>query len=394
MFPTTSKRLLINHIKHADTHNRIVEEQEMWKSYSKLKEKGIENNYSFLDDKREDMGAEFCNRSDRRAHMDDEPLPVAKARGKDCTFWMRQLQKVEEADPERSNCDLIVRQTLDVDVDVTIDIYYKASDRLITFPITKSKKKRKDKKKRHKKSNHDNSDKKKRKSAELKHQKTFKCYKSPKSSKLLDDSDSNNDDQGHQYKKHKRKHSKKRSHDKHHKHRRKKKSENSKRSPSRSRRRSRSPLCNYSSDDERHLKLSKRKRKKHRYRSTSSSRSRSPDRSVRRSRSPLSKYSDGDERHLKRKRDKFRHRSTSSSTTSTTSTTSSSSETEDKHYTKYKEEMKKIADYVSNGGLLVTKNRHRKVPKRTSQNSCDSNFYQKGEKYFTVSDSEGEMDSF
>lgn len=56
--------------------------------------------------------------------------------------------------------------------------------------------------------------------------------------------------------------------------------------------------------------------------------------------------------------------------------------------------MKKLADYVSNGGLMVTKNRHRKVPKRTSQNSSYSEHHSNGDKYFTLSDSEGERDSF
>ncbi|KAK6172272.1 hypothetical protein SNE40_015969 [Patella caerulea] len=100
MFSTGTKRLLKNYILHTDTHNRIVEETDMWRQHAKMKEtdkKGYmykpKTGESFLEDKRDDMNDCRYNMKSRSAHMDES---------KDAsTYWVRQLQKTEEADSER-----------------------------------------------------------------------------------------------------------------------------------------------------------------------------------------------------------------------------------------------------------------------------------------------------
>ena len=79
----------------------------MWSRYFQMKEResGPSQNYSnpahgnsgpshnFLQDKRADMGLEFGTSKNRKAHMDEEPERE--------TYWMRELEKVEQADPDR-----------------------------------------------------------------------------------------------------------------------------------------------------------------------------------------------------------------------------------------------------------------------------------------------------
>lgn len=90
-----AKTLLKNHIRHADTHNRMVEEKDMWKEYHKMKEFENESKYSFLHDKRTDMGNEFPSHRNKRAHMDDEPQTNQS------TVCLRKLFKAEANDPDR-----------------------------------------------------------------------------------------------------------------------------------------------------------------------------------------------------------------------------------------------------------------------------------------------------
>ncbi|XP_050415462.1 uncharacterized protein NKAPD1 [Patella vulgata] len=100
MFSTGTKRLLKNYILHTDTHNRIVEETDMWRQHAKMKETDKKEymykpktGESFLEDKRDDMNDCRYNMKSRSAHMDES---------KDTsTYWVRQLQKTEEADSDR-----------------------------------------------------------------------------------------------------------------------------------------------------------------------------------------------------------------------------------------------------------------------------------------------------
>ncbi|CAG5114951.1 unnamed protein product [Candidula unifasciata] len=111
-----AKSLIRNVIRHTDTHNRLLEESEMWQTYYRLKrEKPDESDNkgnafrdpdvknSFLYDDRKDMRWERSYRRGlKQAHMDE----IAENRQTDIgssnsTFWMRQLQKVEDNDPER-----------------------------------------------------------------------------------------------------------------------------------------------------------------------------------------------------------------------------------------------------------------------------------------------------
>ncbi|KAK3107850.1 hypothetical protein FSP39_023410, partial [Pinctada imbricata] len=76
--------------------SQIVEEAEMWSRFYQKKEREKNSNSShprYLDDRRVDMSMEYSSSRSRRAHMDEEPE-------KD-TFWMRQLHKCEEIDPNR-----------------------------------------------------------------------------------------------------------------------------------------------------------------------------------------------------------------------------------------------------------------------------------------------------
>jgi len=117
----SAKSLLRNHIRHVDTHNRLKEEEEMWKEHERLKGKVIRGHSaspgrsssrqrrsdsvsrdrgdlavekSFLfDDRQEVGGGRFGS---KRAHMDE-----GEDSGDRSTYWMRQLDKAEEGDPDR-----------------------------------------------------------------------------------------------------------------------------------------------------------------------------------------------------------------------------------------------------------------------------------------------------
>uniref|UniRef100_A0A0B6ZDC4 Uncharacterized protein n=1 Tax=Arion vulgaris TaxID=1028688 RepID=A0A0B6ZDC4_9EUPU len=136
-----AKSLLRNVIRHTDTHNRMLEESEMWQLYhrmkrapsndkdeanidkkktDKVKRAGDGRKYSsedrvkdfrepdihqsFLYDDRKNMRWEgVSRRAMKRAHMDDssdEDRQNISALSKS-TFWMRQLHKAEEGDPDR-----------------------------------------------------------------------------------------------------------------------------------------------------------------------------------------------------------------------------------------------------------------------------------------------------
>jgi len=91
MLSRGSKTLLKNVVRHTDTHNRIQEEAEMWR------QKRLEH-----------------SSAGRNAHMDrerDEPSSGRKYEGREdpdppqwkkaSSYWSRQLQKAEAADPDR-----------------------------------------------------------------------------------------------------------------------------------------------------------------------------------------------------------------------------------------------------------------------------------------------------
>ncbi|XP_052063347.1 uncharacterized protein NKAPD1-like [Mytilus californianus] len=92
MTNSAAKTLLKNYIRHVGSHNKIVEEAEMWKEHHRSKEFEKDNKYSFLQDKRVDMNDDFSRRKSKRAHMDEEP---------ESTFCLRQLYKAEDNDPDR-----------------------------------------------------------------------------------------------------------------------------------------------------------------------------------------------------------------------------------------------------------------------------------------------------
>ncbi|CAE1227221.1 unnamed protein product [Acanthosepion pharaonis] len=124
MLQRSAKILLQNELRHTGTHNRMVEEAEMWrqkekkslsssskkdkdrdKDKEKDKEKEKKNSSSiFFEDTRKSFLYDNRIRDDTvsygkcRAHMDDEPFPLSTTRS---TYWMRQLQKAEEKDPGR-----------------------------------------------------------------------------------------------------------------------------------------------------------------------------------------------------------------------------------------------------------------------------------------------------
>ncbi|XP_052804762.1 uncharacterized protein NKAPD1-like isoform X1 [Mya arenaria] len=85
----SSKTLLKNVIRHTDSHNKIIEENEMWRQWKTEQQGPEENNPSFLKGQCSDMRYEFPKRRNKRAYMDEEPQS---------TFWMKELYKTEEAD--------------------------------------------------------------------------------------------------------------------------------------------------------------------------------------------------------------------------------------------------------------------------------------------------------
>ncbi|GFO46990.1 chromosome 11 open reading frame 57 [Plakobranchus ocellatus] len=120
-----AKSLLRNTIRHTDTHNRLLEEAEMWQMHSRMqgregrdcspedksrrkfagiKEPQIEN--SFLYDDRRDMDSDRhynSHKFTRRAHMDEDcGNPGGGMNGvQGSTYWQRQLLKAEEEDTVR-----------------------------------------------------------------------------------------------------------------------------------------------------------------------------------------------------------------------------------------------------------------------------------------------------
>ncbi|XP_052805584.1 uncharacterized protein NKAPD1-like isoform X3 [Mya arenaria] len=95
----SSKTLLKNVIRHTDSHNKIIEENEMWRQWKTEQQGPEENNPSFLKGQCSDMRYEFPKRRNKRAYMDEEPQS---------TFWMKELYKTEEADENSqtdSECD-------------------------------------------------------------------------------------------------------------------------------------------------------------------------------------------------------------------------------------------------------------------------------------------------
>ena len=69
----------------------------MWKQHEQKKERERDPRQSFLYDDRFDTSRDYVHRGSRHAHMDDRDDDEKKQ----STFWQRQLQKAEEADPDR-----------------------------------------------------------------------------------------------------------------------------------------------------------------------------------------------------------------------------------------------------------------------------------------------------
>ncbi|KAL8620235.1 hypothetical protein ACOMHN_061426 [Nucella lapillus] len=121
VFSKTTKLMLKNVICHTNSHNKTVEESEMWQNHERVKELGglDPSNPSFGHDDRctartdrERRRNDYWNsRSEkraylstsshsRRAHMDEEE-EKGRAGISTSTYWMRQLEKLESSDPNR-----------------------------------------------------------------------------------------------------------------------------------------------------------------------------------------------------------------------------------------------------------------------------------------------------
>ncbi|KAK3750539.1 hypothetical protein RRG08_013916 [Elysia crispata] len=128
-----AKSLLRNMIRHTDTHNRLLEEAEMWQLHKRmkdgssspedidrrggkgsggLKEPKIENSFLYDDRRAVDSPTQSRYGQKRRAHMDEEGLGcILMKRGGELsgdqrgqsssTYWQRQLFKAEENDSDR-----------------------------------------------------------------------------------------------------------------------------------------------------------------------------------------------------------------------------------------------------------------------------------------------------
>lgn len=110
MLPRESKQLLANIIRHTDTHNRILEEEECWKQRSlQLRKRTRKPSYSLapqLESRPEQhYGYEDDIRMNSRAHMDCESdvrhCSYEGREEKTSTFWLRQYDRAEMEDAER-----------------------------------------------------------------------------------------------------------------------------------------------------------------------------------------------------------------------------------------------------------------------------------------------------
>ncbi|XP_046338898.1 uncharacterized protein NKAPD1-like [Haliotis rufescens] len=99
MFSKSTKQMLRNVIRHTGTHNRMVEETDMWTQRSlKRDSHGKASRNSFLFDQRSDNYDDRRRRGHRTAHMDSGDSDEDKQKS---TYWSRQLQKAEETNPDR-----------------------------------------------------------------------------------------------------------------------------------------------------------------------------------------------------------------------------------------------------------------------------------------------------
>ncbi|XP_070201792.1 uncharacterized protein NKAPD1-like isoform X2 [Littorina saxatilis] len=122
VFSTTTKTMLKNVIRHTTSHNKVVEESEMWQQRGRLKTLGglDPSNPSYGHDDRCDSSnsrhrngdywnSKSAKRSQlstvghsRHAHMDDDVETRDEKPGSSTsTYWMRQLDKLETGDPNR-----------------------------------------------------------------------------------------------------------------------------------------------------------------------------------------------------------------------------------------------------------------------------------------------------
>ncbi|XP_025100227.1 uncharacterized protein NKAPD1-like isoform X1 [Pomacea canaliculata] len=106
IFSKTTKLMLRNVLRHTDSHNRVVEEAEMWQQYERQKTTADvgPNNPSFHHDDRwsRDLysGQHKFDRKKRKM-QEDRQMPYMDQDNSESTFWMRQLDKAERSDPNR-----------------------------------------------------------------------------------------------------------------------------------------------------------------------------------------------------------------------------------------------------------------------------------------------------
>ncbi|XP_046557487.1 uncharacterized protein NKAPD1-like [Haliotis rubra] len=99
MFSKSTKQMLRNVIRHTGTHNKIVEETDMWSQWNIQRERqGKASRNSFLFDQRSDNYDDRRRRGHRTAHMDSGDSDEDKQKS---TYWSRQLQKAEASNPDR-----------------------------------------------------------------------------------------------------------------------------------------------------------------------------------------------------------------------------------------------------------------------------------------------------
>jgi len=113
MLPRESKILLANIIRHSDTHNRIIEEEECWKQRTLQRVNEVKGFHNSSDNIGIDIMHKKCKwlpesrkvAGNSRAHMDcKDDIQRHSYEGREepkSTFWMRQLDNFESRDSDR-----------------------------------------------------------------------------------------------------------------------------------------------------------------------------------------------------------------------------------------------------------------------------------------------------
>ncbi|XP_061184628.1 uncharacterized protein NKAPD1-like [Saccostrea echinata] len=101
---SSSKTLLKNHIRHATSHNKIVEESLMWRQYEMMNAEKCQVNSrkskytrdkSYKQDRQKSSSYRFSKKSGRSSSLD------LGGQSKPSFYWTKELQKAEEAIPDR-----------------------------------------------------------------------------------------------------------------------------------------------------------------------------------------------------------------------------------------------------------------------------------------------------